>query len=62
MALGQVLAEVGVDPWPLMRVDATKLKPLIRDPELGPKLAPLLVDKSYSSFTSRKDKGGGDDA
>jgi len=62
VTLGQVLAEAGRDPWELVRVDATKLKPLIRDPEIGPKLEPLLVDKSYSSFTSRKDKGGRDDA
>lgn len=48
------LRALGTDPWPYLAADGRKLKSLLRKPELADALADLIIDKSYTTFRSRK--------
>ncbi|MGE5572984.1 MAG: PD-(D/E)XK nuclease family protein [Bacteroidota bacterium] len=43
-----------LDPWSYLAADGRKLKSLLRKPDLAGALADLLVDKSYTTFRSKR--------
>lgn len=57
-AFKRIMTEAGRDPDPYMTVDNKKAKPLLNEPDLGPKLAAVVTNKPYTKFDSKKLKGG----
>ncbi len=53
-AFAERLQAAKLDPWGYLTADGRKLKSLLRKPELADALADLLVDKSYTTFRSKR--------
>lgn len=54
----EIVSGLGDDPYNYLTVDGRKAKKLWNKPEVAAALEAISVDKSYTTFTSRKLKGG----